>query len=96
MAKPSVDEVKHISFEESVYADDAVFPRGEQYVDQLYHLIDSNTADGNYPSARSQQTTFHVIRSWSISRTVVISGQSQWPHGLRCGSVAICLLGLQV
>lgn len=69
VVKLSVDEMKYISFEEFVYADYAVPPRGEQDVDHLCNLIDSNTAKGNYPSARSQHTTLHVIRPWSISRT---------------------------
>lgn len=96
VVKPSVDEMKYIRFEEPVYADDAVPPHGKQDVDQLCNLIDSNTAKGNYPSASSQHTTFHIIRPWSIPRTMVISGQSQWSHILRCGSVATCLLGIQV
>ena len=39
VVKPSV-EMKYISFEESVYADVAIPPRGEQAVDQLCNLID--------------------------------------------------------
>jgi len=92
---PSVYEMKYISFEKSVYADDAV-PRREEDLDQLCNLIDSNTAEGNYPTARSQHTTFHIIRPWSISRAIVISGQSQWLHILRCGSVATCMLRMQL
>jgi hypothetical protein len=41
-------------------------------VDQLCSLIHSNIG-GGYPSAGSLQTTFHVIRLWNISRTMVIS-----------------------
>lgn len=96
VVRPTVDEMKYISFEKYVYADDAVPTRGEEDVDQLCNPRDSNTVEGNYPSVRSQCTTFHIIRPWSISRTMVISGQSQWPHILRCGSVATCLLGMQV
>lgn len=62
VVKPSVDEMKYISFEKSVCADDALPSRGEEDVDQLCNLIDSNTAEGNYPSARSHHTTFHIIR----------------------------------
>lgn len=79
VVRPSVYEMKYISFEKYVYADDAVPPCGDEDVDQLCNLIDSSTAEGNYPSARSQHTTFHIIRPWSISRTMLISGQSQWP-----------------
>lgn len=62
VVKPSFVEMKYISFEKSVCADDALPSHGEEDVDQLCNLIDSNTAEGNYPSARSQHTTFHIIR----------------------------------
>lgn len=57
MVRPSVYEIKYISSEKSVYADDAVPPCGDEDVDQLCNLIDSSTAKGNYPSARSQNST---------------------------------------